>query len=350
MKRISYLVVIFLILILTGFVVASHGIAEAAEQMTALEKKLYEAAKKEGNLLWWDSHDLAVAGQFIKTFNDRYPGIKVTFWEASSPASDEKFFSQHKVGRYTADLLHCESYVRFKREGLLTDISDIIKDTGYNRSFASPDLDAVGIEHTVKAIGYNTNLVPEKDVPRSFEDLLNPKWKGKIAVNRDLEVFNFLTFDWGEEKIIDYLRRLSKQEPSFNSGTTRMLTLLGAGEYPLCTDASIPVVLRLQKQALPIANAPIGPVVSIFSPHVVVRTVPHPNATRLFLRWLMSAEGQMLVDTVRDKGNPAAGSGSVQSVAIEKLGVKLVIAPPWTHDYMATLKRYQQAIGFSKGK
>lgn len=348
MKQWPFIKKMSLVIFLTGVFFLSSSIVQAETPMTPLEKKLYEAAKKEGKLIYWDSMSLRDTAKFTKAFNARYPGIEIVYYEANAVDSDQKYFLERKAGRTPVDVSHVDWYLKYRQEGYLADLSDIIKDTNFPQSCVSPNSDAVGLHHTVKAVAYNTNLVAKEDIPRSWEDLLNPKWKGKIAMNWELEIFCFQTPTWGEGNITAFLKKLRGQDPIFTKGVTKSMTLLGAGEFPVATDASLGVIIKLQRKGLPLAIAPINPLVSKFAPHVLVNDAPHPNAGRLFMRWLMSSEGQILTDKIRLKGNPIPGSGTIQAKAIEELGVKLLVAPAWEEDIKGIQKRYREAIGFTK--
>ena len=347
MKKISWFGTMLLVVILAALLVVSNAIAAPSTQMTELEKKLYEGAKKEGQIFWWDAQGLQESAQFIKAFHERYPGITVSYYEANAVISDEKYFIERQAGKHPVDVIHIDWYEKYKKEGCLVNMADIVRDTGYSKGLLTKDQDAAGIEHTVKGVAYNTKLISPKDVPRSWEDLLNPKWKGRIAMDYQFEIFTFQADTWGEEKIIAYLKKLKEQNPSFNKGVTQTMTLLGAGEFSLATDASLGVVLGLQEKGIPIAFAPIGPLVGKFAPHVIVRDAPHPNSAKLFMRWLMSAEGRTLMDKVRKKGNPLPGSGTAQSKAVEQLGVQLIIAPVGL-EIQGVQERFRKAVGYIK--
>jgi iron(III) transport system substrate-binding protein len=340
-----------MVITLAGVLVIGGAIAKESTQMSILEKKLYQAAKKEGKVVWWDSQSMKDSVKFIKAFNNRYPDIELVVYETNPDDSDSKYFLEHKSGRVTADVLQTAWYLKFKEEGLLTSLRDIIEDTGYPKEYHPDTYDAVGLAFTVKGAAYNSNLVSEKDVPQSWDDLLDPKWKGKIAINPDMEIFVYQTWTWGEEKIIDYLKKLKEQNPMFMTGVTKTMTLLGAGEFPLATGASLGVVLKLQQAGkLPIAFAPINPAVCQFPPNLIVRDSPHPNAAKLLLRWLMTPEGISLMDKIRKKGNPLPGYGTAQSRALEQMGMKVSIVPAWGEDIKGITDRYLKAIDFRKDK
>ncbi|MFC1815455.1 ABC transporter substrate-binding protein [Thermodesulfobacteriota bacterium] len=183
-----------------------------------------------------------------------------------------------------ADLLQIEFYRKYKEEGLLADLSDIIKDIGFPKEFASKDFDAVAVEHTLRATSYNTKKVSHADVPRTWEDLLDPKWKGKIALEINMGVFINLTNTWGEEKIIAYLEKLGKQNPIFTKGASFTMTLLGAGEFPLAVNILLHRIISNQVRGMPVDMVPISPIVDRFAPFVIIRNAPHPNVAKLYLR------------------------------------------------------------------
>lgn len=345
MKRWSTLYAICMVVLLAGLWATDSAIAESAPQMTALEKKLYEAAKKEGKVFWWDSQSLKEASLFINAFTKRYPGVDVSFWEGNSYQVDEKYFAERQGGRNPVDVMQIEWYDKYKKEGLLTDLGDIVKDSGFSREFTTKEGDAVSIEHTIRGVAYNTKLVSPKDSLRSWEDLLNPKWKNKIAVETNMSVFVSLTPSWGEEKIIAYLKKLAEQKPIFTEGVTHLMTLLGAGEFPIAVNVLLHRTLDMQSKGTPVAWMPISPIVDRFAPYVIARDAPHPNAAKLYVRWLMSPEGQSLVDKVRKKGNPLPGSGTIQAKAVEQLGIKVTVVQHWGLDFKRLEDIYRKAAG-----
>jgi iron(III) transport system substrate-binding protein len=204
------------------------------------------------------------------------------------------------------------------------------------------------MEHTVKGATYNTKMVSPNDVPRSWEDLLDPRWKGKIALEINMDVFIYLTTTWGEEKMIAYLKKLREQAPIFTQGVTQTMTLLTAGEFPIAVSMSLHRTLILQAQGAPVAFAPISPVADEFVAYVTVVDAPHPNSAKLFLRWLMTTEAQSMVDKIRRKGNPLPGSGTLQSKAIEQLGLKVQAAPSWDYNFERLGQLYHMSLGVTK--
>jgi len=153
MKRWPLLKTTSLVIILAGILVVSiNATAQTPTEATTLEKKLYQAAKIEGKLDYWDSLSLKEAGLFIKAFNNRYPGIEVSFWEGNSAQCDDKYFAESQAGRKPVDVMQINWYRKYKEEGRLTELSDIVKDAGFPKEFCTKDFDAVAIEHTLPRV------------------------------------------------------------------------------------------------------------------------------------------------------------------------------------------------------
>lgn len=352
MRKGKYLEAICVMIMLMGIFFSISAFAETASlaKGTALEKKLYQAALKEGRLEWWDSLSLKEVATFIKEFGGKYPGIKIDYFEATSDVREEKYLTEFAAGRKTMDVTTIDLYDKFKEKGLLLDIKDIIKDANYPTKLVTEDLRGVTLEHVLIGTAYNTKLVQPKDVPRSWEDLLNPRWKGKkIGVESRFKLFIYNTPNWGQERTVKYLNRLKEQNPVFSKGASNTNTLLGAGEFPIAVGVYLHGILRDQRKGATVDWAPISPIIDKLSPFIVVREAPHPNAAKLFLRWLMSPEGQHLVDKVRGKGNPLPGSNTVQSGVVERLGIDVFTVAAWEVESIKGIEQlYGGAIGFKR--
>jgi len=150
-------------------------------------------------------------------------------------------------------------WLDWRDKGGLASIKDVIQAAGYPEKLCFPnaagtDILGVGIEHTVNVHAYNTRLVSSQDVPRSLEDLLNPKWSGgRIAIEQGMDYFveGGEACLGGEQKIADYLKKLGQQKPLFIKGKTPTLTLLSAGEYAIALSINLQLVLIAQQEGSP---------------------------------------------------------------------------------------------------
>jgi len=146
------------------------------------------------------------------------------------------------------------------------------------------------------ALGYNTRQVKKEEVPKTYEELLEPKWKEK-KISIDNEAYGLLSGlirAWGKEKAVSYFRKLAAQEPVPMRGNTNRVQLTMAGEYPLII-AYAPTIQRETSKGAPIDWVPLEPVAVQVNPVMLAAKAPHPNAAKLFMDFVLSKEGQKLL-------------------------------------------------------
>jgi iron(III) transport system substrate-binding protein len=145
-------------------------------------------------------------------------------------------------------------------------------------------------------LGYNTKLVKKDDVPKTYEALLDPKWKGgNISV--DTEAYGMLQGLiglWGKDKAVAYFKRLAAQDPVPKRGNTERVQLAVAGEYPLIL-AYNQTIERMAQRKAPIDWVPLEPAVVQVNPAMLAAKAPHPNSGRLFMDFLLSKDGGELL-------------------------------------------------------
>jgi iron(III) transport system substrate-binding protein len=145
-------------------------------------------------------------------------------------------------------------------------------------------------------IGYNTQAVPPAEVPKAWQDLLQPKWKGKLAMDENEVEWYAAMLDYlGKEKGASYMRALARQNPQLRRGHSLLSKLLAAGDFPLA------LVHAAEMEEAKKTGAPVDwvktldPVVTSPSQVAISANAPHPNAARLFVDFLLSAEGQAII-------------------------------------------------------
>jgi iron(III) transport system substrate-binding protein len=142
-------------------------------------------------------------------------------------------------------------------------------------------------------LGWNTKLVKREDVPKTYEALINPRWKGG-QISLDTEAYGMmegLKRAWGKEKALNWFKRLASLDPVLKRGNTERVQLVVAGEYPLII-AYNQTIQRLTSRGAPIDWLPLEPAVTQVNPVMISAKAPHPNASRLFYDYLLSKEGQ----------------------------------------------------------
>ena len=198
---------------------------------------------------------------------------------------------------------------------------------------------------TVHSIPYNTKLVAQKDLPRRYTDLLDPKWKGKLGANRNNCMVIAAMIDlYGKEKGEDFIRKLAQQEPQVRSGGTLTATLVGAGEMPLAFMVYANNVENVKESGSPVDWVRVEePLYAESHPIAIMAKAPHPNAARLLAEFAISKEGQQLISNL----GKMPGRSDVQP----KIGVnreKLRMIPP---EHEAKTAHYQKWFDdlFGKG-
>jgi iron(III) transport system substrate-binding protein len=145
-------------------------------------------------------------------------------------------------------------------------------------------------------IGYNTRLVKRDEVPRSDEELLNPKWKGKIGMDHTKpEWFAWRLKRMGEEKGLAYMKKLGAQEFRLYAGLTILTNLLAAGEFPLVLNTYLHNAEDAKRKGAPVDWVAQEPVFTKFQPIGVGAKAPHPNAAKLFVDFILSEDGQKII-------------------------------------------------------
>jgi len=277
------------------------GNAEANKQIYLYqgadrEKRLLENAKKEGTVVIYTSLNLKDSVPITEKFEKKY-GIKVSLWRASSEKVVQRALTEARAGRFTPDVMETngpEMEILF-REQLL-------------EPFYSPHLKDIPPEAIPKhrhyvadrfnffVIGYNTNLVKPQDVPNSYDDLLTPKWTGKVGIEAsDVDWFGALVKAMGEQKGLAYFRKLAENKPQMRTGHTLIAELVASGEIPLAASVYNHNVERLTVKGAPIKWKPLTPTFGRPNAIGVAKRAPHPHAALLFTDFMLSKEGQEII-------------------------------------------------------
>ena len=258
------------------------------------ESPIVQAARKEGEIVWYTTMSLDQSQAFMDRFIKKYPFLKPSIFRSGGGALLNRIISESKGGKYLFDVAHGtgEIVLPLTEAGLLAPynsperkaIPDDLKDSkGYWTS--------VYVNSIV--LGYNKNLVKKEEVPKTYEDLLQPRWKGrKISIDDSYTTFlQGLISVWGREKAVGYLKRLAEQEPVIMRGSTVRVQLAAAGEFPLVL-AYANIIQYPAEKGAPIDWVALEPAIISVNTVMVGAKAPHPNAARLLVDFTLSKEGQ----------------------------------------------------------
>jgi len=259
--------------------------------------QIIEAAKSEGAVSYYTTMTLSQSKKVVDKFQQKYPFIKAELFRSGGDAIMNRIQNEARGGLYAWDVVS----TRGDQVVPLRDSKLITVYRSPESKFVSPDLvddEGYWIAYYVNpfVLGYNTNLVKKSEVPKTYEELLDPKWKGK-KISIDDSAYEFLgglIRAWGKEKAVEYMKKLAAQQPVVMRGNTNRVQLAMAGEYYLII-AYAPTIQRETSKGHPIDWVPLEPVPVQVNPMMLAAKAPHPNAGKLFMDFLLSKEGQKML-------------------------------------------------------
>ncbi len=268
--------------------------AAAAQNQAKDRAKLIADAKKEGKVLVYVSSNASDAKALESAFEKKYPFINMEFYSSGKDALLARYLLEARTGNYLADVYQSSvfpimnlvekgllaKYYSPEREGYLEALRD--KDGYWNATY----LNAV-------TMAYNSRLLKPDEVPASYQELLLPKWKGRMGfVLSHTEWYFAMLQSMGEEKGRQYMEALSKQNIHSRIGSSLMNQLMMAGEFPLLISQYPTGVEEIKKTGAPIDWVPLDPWFVYPIGIAVTAKNSHPAAARLYLDFILSEEGQ----------------------------------------------------------
>lgn len=258
---------------------------------------LEEGARKEGALLVYTSMDLEESQPLIEGFMKKYPFIKGEIYRASGEDVAQKIITEYRGRKYIADIF----------EGTGIDVAKMLNER-YGQPYFTPRAASyprqgqdskgfwVSTRYNMLVLGWNTNLVSAADAPKRYEDLLDAKWRGKIGVEADDQIWLATLMEhWGESRGMEFFKRLSDQQLLIRKGHTLLANLVVAGEAPLSPTLYNHRPQALKRRGAPIEWRPLEPVVAVIHLISLPKNAPHPHAAMLFIDYMLSPEGQQML-------------------------------------------------------
>jgi iron(III) transport system substrate-binding protein len=280
-----------------GTVFAAPARAEAppAESITP---QLIEAAKKEAKVVLYSSMDLPVGEKLGKAFEAQYPGIQMQIERSGSERLFQRIGQEFASGIRAVDVVNsadASHFIPWKKDGWLAPFvsEDVAKH--FPPEYRDPDGMFATTRIWLSSIAYNTNLVKPDDAPKSFSDLLDPKWAGKMVKGHPAYSGTIMTttFQLVRELGWDYFEKLSKQRVMQVQSSTDPPKKLALGERAVMADGNEYNVVLLKEAGQPVEPVyPTEGTPTISGPTGIFTAAPHPSAARLFQAWLHTRETQ----------------------------------------------------------
>jgi ABC-type Fe3+ transport system substrate-binding protein len=271
----------------------------ALEKLPVIERqqRLYEAAKSEGEAVIYANMDVSAMKPLTDGFMKRFPGAKAASVHFSGAAIITRLDTEARAGKPISDV------VLSGQLGVLALIDKKIaaryrspQREFYREGLRDKDGQWTAYMTNVMVSAYNTKLVKKDEAPRAVEDLLKPRWKGKLTMDSQSYVwFGTILQHLGEEAGLRFMKQLNEQSVSHQRGRRLMTQLVAAGEFDMAVETNLNSVLSFSKQGAPLAFAPIQPY--FLSPSLVFMSAnaPRPYTGALFIDYLLSDEGQKIV-------------------------------------------------------
>lgn len=267
------------------------------------EKRLLEGARKEGQVVIYSAMIVNQALRpLVDSFNRKYPGVRASYWRGDSEDIAAKLAAESRAKNLSVDVV----------EG--TGVGELVVEANLVQPFYTPGVNDAPerlrdprnmwapTRLSYFSIAYNTRLVPHDKAPKTYEDLLDPQWRGKISwrigssSGTPLFITN-LRMAWGEDKAMDYLRKLSEQKiVNFGSGSARTLVdRVIAGEYAIALNIFAHHPLISAAKGAPVASQLMDPVPTTTATAAIPKGVKRPHAALLLIDYILSKEGQEIL-------------------------------------------------------
>ncbi len=280
-----------------GTMFASPVRAEAPPT-EAITPQLIEAARKEAKVVLYSAMDLPVGEKLGKAFEAQYPDIAVQIERSGSERLFQRIDQEFASGIRACDVVNsadASHFIPWKKNGWLAPFvsEDIAKH--FPSQYRDPDGMFATTRIWLSSIAYNTNLVKPDDAPKSFADLLDPKWAGKMVKGHPAYSGTIMTttFQLVRELGWDYLEKLSKQRVMQVQSSTDPPKKLALGERAVMADGNEYNVVLLKEAGQPVEPVyPTEGTPTVSGPTGIFLSAPHPNAARLFQAWLHTRETQ----------------------------------------------------------
>jgi len=280
---------------------ASYAVqVRAAAEPQKITPALIEAARKEGKLSWYTSVDLPVAEKIAKAFEAAYPGVSMKVERSGAERIFQRIGQEYQSKIYNCDVVNSSDaahLIIWKRASMLASYlpEDVAKH--FPKEHWDPDGMYASWRVTLSPIAYNTSLVKAEDAPKGFNDLLDPKWSGKIVKAHPGYSGTIMTATQQLSRDLgwSYFEKLAKQKVMQVQSAADPPKKVSGGERAVMADGTEYMVNLLQSRSEPIEEVyAVEGTPLITGPSAVLARAANPNAARLFYAWSMTAEAQQL--------------------------------------------------------
>ena len=305
-------------------------------------QKLIEGAKKEGELNLYTSSQSDDVGAVAAAYEKKY-GVRVSVWRASSEKVLQRALAEARANRHAMDVAETNGpeMESMHREKILQRVT-----SPRHADLIAPALlphgEWVGTRLNVFVQAYNTKAVRREDLPRTWEDLLDPKWKGKLGIEQeDADWLAGMLGEMGEARGTRVFKQIvAKNGMSVRKGHTLLTQLVVSGEVPLALTVYNYKAEQLRSKGAPIGWFAIGTAIARPNGVGVARAAPHPHAAVLFYDFEISEEGQRIL-----AGRDFVPTSRKVDTPLNKLPLRFVDPRVTLDEYDKWVNLYQEIFG-----
>jgi iron(III) transport system substrate-binding protein len=273
----------------------------AAKAFEKVSGELYPKAKQEGNLIIYSVWDVEHLRAITDAFTKRYPGIKATYWQGRNPEIVTRVLTEFQGGQASVDsILSDNAPAVLRAAGAMASYETVQKDV---LVLHDPTIPTVSLQ--VQALTYNIKKIKPGELPKSWEEVANPKYKGLVALDDPMRagplssMLAGLREQWKDEaRFNNFIKGLKALNVPVHKSTSAMFRLLVSGEYAICMPALLHDVIADKEKGTPVDYVKTVPPVVFPRAAGIYAKAPNPNAAKLFAEWLISEEGQKMIDSV----------------------------------------------------
>ncbi len=347
----SFTALISLCLVLI-FAVALHAatMAEVTAQLATLNAQqkrdfLVKSAQAERELMFYGTILVDEFTALGKLFNARYPFLNLKHYFAPRQEVLNRSLTEAKAGRHLVDAIQVDSSYGYQyiQENLVQPYLVPGREKFFDGTY-DPSGAWYSMYHLTTALIYNTTQVKAEQAPQSYEELLQPQWKGKLLFDPEAAfLLAAMEQAWGKKKAVDYLTKLAKQDLIFRRGGALTTQVVGTGEFPIGIAVNGETSSAIRDRGSPLGFKLLAPKIVKPEGFFLMKNAPHPHAAILFAEWALAEEAQTFLAVTLGKGTAMKGVKSKYQefqlqpdyVVTPKLGPKL-------NDY---LKEFRQIMG-----
>ena len=290
-----------LVLSLTALQAPAQTAADAAKiaqmQGPDRQQRLAEGARKEKELTFYTSAPVDDIAVLTEAYEKKY-GVKVKVWRAGSEKVLQRAVTEARAGRFDVDIIDTNGpeMESLHREKLLVEVksphvADLIPQA------ILPHREWISSRLNIFTAAYNTKAVRKEELPKTYEDLLNPKWKGKLGIEaEDFDWFSGVIGELGEAKGLKlFLDIVAANGISVRKGHTLLTNLVVSGEVPLALTVYNYKAEQLKNKGAPIEWFAFPPAIARPNGTGMLRRAPHPHAAVLFFDFMLSDAQELLL-------------------------------------------------------